>query len=67
MLADEQTSPEQFEIYRRMTPERRLAIAEQLYWTARRMKSSWLRSQHPDWPEEKVLREVTRIFSHART
>jgi hypothetical protein len=31
------------------------------------MKTSWLRSQHADWPEEKVRREVARIFSHART
>jgi hypothetical protein len=67
MLADEQTSPEQFAIYRRMTPGRRLAVAEKLYWTARRMKAAWLRSQYPDWPEEKVLHEVTRIFSNART
>jgi hypothetical protein len=67
VLADEQTSPEQFAIYRRMTPGRRLALAEQLYWTARRMKTAWLRAQHPDWSEEKVSREVTRIFSHAGT
>jgi len=67
MLTDEQTSPEQFASYRRMTPERRLALAEQLCWTAREMKTSWLRSQHPDWPEEQVRREVARIFSHART
>jgi hypothetical protein len=50
-----------------MTPASRLAQAEQLYWTARRMKSAWLRSLHPDWPEEKVSQEVTRIFTHART
>ena len=67
MLADEQTSPEQFAIYRRMTPGRRLEIAEQLYWSARRMKTAWLQSQHPDWPEEQVAREVTRNFSHARS
>ena len=67
MLADEQTSPEQFAIYRRMTPARWLAVAEQLYWTARRMKSAWLRNLHPDWPDEKVSQEVTRIFTHART
>jgi hypothetical protein len=63
VLADEQTSPEQFAIYRRMTPGRRLELAEQLYWTARRMKTAWLRQQHPDWPEEKVSREVRRIFT----
>jgi len=67
MLADEQTSPEQFAIYRRMTPERRLALAEGLYWTAREMKAAWLRAQHADWSEEQVSREVTRIFSNART
>jgi len=38
MLADEQTSRDQIEIYRRMTPGRRLEVAEQLYWSARRMK-----------------------------
>jgi hypothetical protein len=65
VLADEQTSPEQFAIYRRRTPGRRLALAEQLYWTARRMKTAWLRELHSDWPEEKVSHEVTRIFTNA--
>ena len=67
MLADEQTSPEQFAILRRMTPARRLALAEGLYWTAREMKRSWLRAQHADWSEEQVARETARIFRHART
>jgi hypothetical protein len=39
MLPDEQTAPEQYESFRRMTPERRLALAEQLYWTARELKA----------------------------
>ena len=67
MLPDEQTTPEQIAIYRRMSPERRLELAEQLYWAAREMKAAWLRAQHPDWTEEQVAREVTRIFMHART
>ncbi len=67
MLADEELSPKQIEILRRMPPERRLALAEQLYWTARGMKTAWIRAQHSDWPEEKVLQEVTRVFSNART
>jgi hypothetical protein len=65
MLADEQTSPEQIEIYRRMTPGRRLEVAEQLYWSARKLKTAGVRSQHPDWPEEKINAEVNRIFLHA--
>jgi hypothetical protein len=66
-MGDEQASPEQIAILRRMTPERRLALAEGLFWTAREMKAAWLRGLHPDWSEEDVAREVTRIFSHART
>jgi hypothetical protein len=66
MLLDEQTGPEQIAILRRMTPERRLALAEGLYWTAREMKKAWLRAQHSDWSDEQVAREVTRIFRDAR-
>jgi hypothetical protein len=67
MLADEQTSPEQFAIFRRMTPEQRWRTANRLYWTCRRHKTAFLASQHPDWPERQVADEVRRIFSHART
>ena len=64
---DDDPSPEQIEIYRRMTPGRRLEIAEQMYWSARRMKWAWLRTQHPAWTDAEVEAEVTRIFSHARS
>jgi hypothetical protein len=67
MLPDEQTAPEQYESFRRMTPERRLALAEQLYWTARELKAAWLRRQHTDWSEDQITRETTRLFTHART
>jgi hypothetical protein len=67
MLADEQLSPEQIAVFRRMTPEQRWRAAHRLYWTMRRHKAAFLRSQHPDWPEKKVEDEVRRIFSYART
>jgi hypothetical protein len=67
MLPDEQPSPEQIEIFRRMTPEQRLQLAEQLYWSARRLKATGLRAQHPDWSEQKIEDEVRSIFLHART
>ena len=67
MLADEQTSPEQIAALRAMTGARRLSLAEQLYWSARKMKAAGLRSQHPDWPEQRLHDEVREIFSHART
>ena len=67
MLPDEQASPEQVAIFRRMTPARRLALAEQLYWSARELKAAWLRSRHTGWTEEQIAREVRRLFTHART
>lgn len=67
VLPDERTSPGQFEAFRRMTPERRLALGESLYWSARELKTLWLRAQHPDWSEAEIAREIRRIFLHART
>jgi hypothetical protein len=67
MLTDEKTTAEQIAALRAMTGARRLRLAEQLYWSARKMKAAGLRSQHPDWPEPRVSEEVRRIFSHART
>ena len=65
MLADEQPSEKQIEIFRQMRSERRLALAEQLYWSARKFKAAGLRHQHPDWTENEVEAEVRRIFLHA--
>ena len=67
MLADEQSSPEQWSSFREMTGQRRLRLAEELYWSARRMKAAGLRSQHLEWPEERINAEVRRIFLHARS
>ena len=67
MLPDEQSTPEQIAIYRGMTPDRRLSLAEHLYWSAREFKAAWLRTQHSDWTEEQVAREVTRAFTNVRT
>lgn len=39
-VPDEQTSPEPFAIFRRMTPVRRLSLAEELYWSARELKAA---------------------------
>jgi hypothetical protein len=67
MLPDEQTSPEQFEILRRMTPQQRWRIAQRMYWTARRHKAAFLRQQHPHWSSKQVNDEVGRIFLNARS
>ena len=67
MLPDEQASPEQIKIFRAMTGQKRLALAQDLYWSARKIKAAGLRYQHPDWSEERVNAEVTRIFLNARS
>jgi len=67
MLRDEQASAEQIDIFRAMPGERRLRLAERLYWSARKWKAAALRAQHPDWPKDRVNAELRRIFLHART
>jgi hypothetical protein len=66
-MIDEQPSEEQLQILRAMTGQRRLKLAEQLYWTARKLKAAGLRAQHPDWLENRVQDEVRSLFLDARS
>jgi len=59
--------PEQRRIYKSMTADQKFAIANELYWAARRAREAWLRSLHPDWTEEQISHTVREIFLHART
>ena len=67
MPLPEQFSPEQITAFRAMSGPRRLRLAEQLYWSARKMKTADVRSQHADWSAERVRQEVRQLFSNART
>ena len=67
MLPDEEASPVQIAALRAIPGEKRLLLAEQLYWTARKLKAAGLRNQHPDWTEEEVNERVRQIFINART
>jgi hypothetical protein len=55
---------EMAEVYRRMTPARRLQVASDLYASARQMLRSHLRAEHPEWSEGEVNREAARRLSH---
>ena len=46
------------------TGAERLAIAAGMFRSARRMLSSHLRSEHPDWSTQQVQDEVARRLSH---
>lgn len=67
MLPDEEPTPEQIKIFRAMSGEERLRLAERLYWSARNMKKAGVRAQHPEWSEEQIEAEVRQIFLNART
>lgn len=60
-------TPEYVAVLRAMTPEQKLNTAARLYWSARRLKAAWLRSQHPEWKEEEVQQKVREIFMYARS
>jgi hypothetical protein len=50
-----------------LTPEQKLTTAAKMYFTAREFKAVALRNMHPEWSEEKIRQEVTRVFASART
>jgi hypothetical protein len=58
---------EQVGIFQKMEPEKKLRVAQMLYYSARDLKAAGLRAQHPDWTEEKLKDRVREIFLYART
>ena len=59
--------PEQKKIYQTMTPEKKLQVALDLYYSAKELKAAGLRQQHPEWSTEKIRQKVREIFLYART
>ena len=57
----------QIEIYRRMSPARRLELGMGLNRAAREIKAAALRVQHPEWNEAQVLGAVREAFLYARS
>ena len=53
------------EIYRKMTPDRKLEIAFCVYREARGLKAAWLRQCNPDWTEEQVEAKVSEYFLYS--
>lgn len=52
----------QTDLIRAMTPARRLEIAQELYDAAWAIKMAAIRSQHPEWSEERVTAAVRLVF-----
>ena len=59
--------PVQIEIYRKMSPAKKLAIMDQLYWTAYELKKSGLKKQHPEWNDDFLKKKVREAFLYAKS
>lgn len=51
-------------VLRKKTPSERLAIANGMWRSARKLIESAVRQRHPDWSDQEVQREVARRMSH---
>ena len=51
-------------VLRGMTGAQRLRIASGMFVSARRAIMHMLRTEHPDWTEEQIVREAARRLSH---
>jgi len=49
-----------------MTPEQKLQVALDLYYSARQIKTACLKSQHPEWTDDAIRQKVREIFLSAR-
>lgn len=57
----------QIQLLKKMTPEQKLNLAQQLYNSARQLKEAGIRMQHPDWDENQVQQAVREAFLYARS
>lgn len=52
------------EVLRHKTPTQRLQIGFALWDSAKRMLTSHLSAEHPDWTPNRISREVAQRLSH---
>ena len=50
-----------------MTPEKKLQLAMDLYYSAQEIKAAGLKQRYPEWSTEKINQKVREIFLYART
>ena len=57
----------QTDIYRRMTPKQRVAVALGMHDQAQALMDAGIRASHPHWSEAERHREIARRTLHARS
>lgn len=53
----------QIEALRKLTPTQKWKASINIYWSARSLKTAFLRREHPEWTEKMVCDEVNRLFA----
>jgi len=53
--------------FKDFSPQKKLDLSMQLYYSAKELKRAALKQFHPDWNDDKINEEVRRIFLHARS
>jgi hypothetical protein len=51
----------QLDIHRSMSGEERLLLAFEMSIFARELSRERIRSEHPEWPDERIARELLRL------
>jgi len=51
----------QYGIWRKMTGEQRVDLAFEMSLFARDLARAGIQQEHPDWPDERVARELIRL------
>jgi len=57
----------QIEIYKLMTPETKLRISLDLYYSARQIKAAAIKSENPEWDNKMIEKHLRELFFYART
>ncbi len=52
------------EVFKEKTPQQRLAIAFSMWSSAKKQLTNYLRSEHPDWNNTMIQKEVVKRLSH---
>ena len=52
------------EVLKTKNPQQRLAIAFNMWSSAKKQLTNYLQGLHPDWDDKKIQQEVVRRLSH---
>jgi len=56
----------QKEIYKMMTPEKKLKVALNLYYSAWEIKEAAIKKENPEWDKKMVEKHTREIFFYAK-